>query len=445
MPAVSKVISAFDKEELINLCKLVKVNHEDLSVPELKRTLTSFFSKNPKQLSVIPGFYDLKLSTETEEPQGQQYNPGTSQNTDTSDLVVCQSKTTMTSPQKTNKSSIDDLLPIFQSLAQTIAQATSTRDTSNPHYFLQECNRRKLHFSGDREEDVNLFLQNFDKVADLFAISDDNKRKFLPELLRGNAAVWHRSNSTQWNTWSELVHALETVYCKFESDIQRKIDLLQRTQAHLETMDHFTASVKSLNTKLKKPLTDDELLELIKQNIHPDYVDFIYNKNPSTLQELEKLAREFEKRKNLKKAYRPPPGKLLTDEEFGDLSLHKKESTSGNFTPNKNFYKTKTAATQIECGTIPRIEEGQQIVFTTPVRTTSTSPVPASTQSTQTGSINKICCYNCKQLGHVFQNCRLPRRIFCYHCGKDDVFSPDCDCASYKSYTNVVNSRGTLN
>lgn len=40
-------------------------------------------------------------------------------------------------------------------------------------------------------------------------------------------------------------------------------------------------------------------------------------------------------------------------------------------------------------------------------------------------------CWNCETVGHRYQDCLAPRRIFCYGCGKVDTYKPHCvNCIS---------------
>lgn len=40
----------------------------------------------------------------------------------------------------------------------------------------------------------------------------------------------------------------------------------------------------------------------------------------------------------------------------------------------------------------------------------------------------KIACWNCKRTGHRRINCRLPPKIFCSYCQKEDIRTKDCRC-----------------
>lgn len=45
-----------------------------------------------------------------------------------------------------------------------------------------------------------------------------------------------------------------------------------------------------------------------------------------------------------------------------------------------------------------------------------------------------VCCWNCDQPGHYWDDCLQDRKIFCYGCGAKETFKPKCQkCLSRKS------------
>lgn len=51
-------------------------------------------------------------------------------------------------------------------------------------------------------------------------------------------------------------------------------------------------------------------------------------------------------------------------------------------------------------------------------------PVPAvdvEATSSSSHSSQSLTCWNCQQAGHSYQRCSLPRKRFCYRCGRADV------------------------
>lgn len=412
MPSITKHIDSLAKDELVNLCSIVSIDATDRTVPELKNLLNHFFKTNPDKTSLIPGFLVLqKPSSNTTTAVGAVNNAATS--------VGSQSL------------SVNDLLPIFQSLAGSIAAAlpNNNNNSSSPHLFLQECSRRHLKFSGERSENISSFLRSFNKAAELFNFKDEDKLKCLPELLQGNAAVWYKVNKNKFLSWVTLVKELNDVYGKFHSEKQAKLDLLQRTQVYQESIDHFVSCLQDLNNKLCVPLSDSELLSLTLENIHPDYMDVFLMRTPQTIEELKREGREAEVRKYRKKSYRPPPSRLLVDDEFGDLSTPNKDikSTPSNVTPPRFGARVRTTASQVQDevsvpDTQVNVNEIDNELEVLAVNK------PTSTYKSESGSNVVVTCWNCRVTGHRYSDCREPRQVFCYRCGRPNVYSPDCTC-----------------
>ena len=331
MPSLSKSLDALNSAELNRLSKLVSVDCSEHTTAETRKILYKFFLANPDQLHHVPGF-------ETSSPrilEGETIPP------------------TFTMPEDTKP------------------------PTSLILDMLKECGRRNIKFSGERSENVNTFIRELDKVSKLFYIDDIYKIQVLKELLSGPAALWIQANFANCQNLVLLVNALKENYKSYCSETQREIDLLQRSQAPGENISSFVACVKVINSRLEKPKSIEDCLRICLSNLHPQYLDVLYEPEPTSFGELERRGAALEKKRAMKDAYHPPPMRLLNDEEFGKVC----------------------------------------------------SP---SNQRSEISLINvkgqKLSCWNCLKDGHGFQNCREERRIFCYKCGKQNVYSPDCKC-----------------
>lgn len=45
-------------------------------------------------------------------------------------------------------------------------------------------------------------------------------------------------------------------------------------------------------------------------------------------------------------------------------------------------------------------------------------------------------CFNCKEIGHIYEDCLAPRTVFCYGCGLSNVYKPQCPKCSPSSSGN---------
>lgn len=391
MPSIFKYIDSLNKSELLILAEKENLDLSNLTVPDMKGKLVSHYTKNPDQLANIPGFTEFRPGSPI---------PSTSQET-------------------------MDLPGAFLSLASAIRSSTDTRQNRNHMYLaLKEIKTRKISFSGALNEDVEMFIKQFDKVVEFYQLTDFERLKVLFEILQGQAGVLFQANEDSITDIDEAEDLLKTVFRKQISDKQLRINMLLRSMADLEKIDVYISVMQNMNAKLKKPLTEEELYELIRDGVHPSYADSLEIHKPTNLESLTTCCRAFELKRDRKKQYSQPPPHLMIDEEFGNLTV----------SSHKKFVKPQVSCFQQE-------EEITEEV--TACMATKPKPKPTSRHvatQTQSESEKKPSphCWNCDFPGHQFMQCKAPRKIFCYSCGKKDTYANQCEC----NPTKPLNTKG---
>lgn len=57
-----------------------------------------------------------------------------------------------------------------------------------------------------------------------------------------------------------------------------------------------------------------------------------------------------------------------------------------------------------------------------------------------------LICWNCKKEGHRYQDCLAERRVFCYGCGADKIYKPNCArCQAKNSKGSTLFSHRQMN
>ncbi|KAI8119871.1 hypothetical protein CVS40_8788, partial [Lucilia cuprina] len=176
-------------------------------------------------------------------------------------------------------------------------------------------------------------------------------------------------------------------------DSRTDIDFLElirdRKQKPNESFDSFYEAVNELVDRLKTPIEDTTLVEILRRNLLPDIQHEILNTQIYTVQHLRDVCRRREffmadiRRKHGVGFSRAPP-------------IHKRISEI-----DREF-----------------MDETEESVVC---------------DGDEVAELNLV-CWNCQKPGHRYQDCLSVRTIFCYGCGKADTYKPNCKhCQSKNS------------
>lgn len=230
-----------------------------------------------------------------------------------------------------------------------------------------------IKFTGDSS---GLKLSDFLNQVEIMATAEEASPA---ELLRsaiylfdGFAKTWYMANRTKYMRWSELVAALRTQFLPKDWDYWLLKDIENRVQKNDESFGVFLAVMELMFQELPYVVPERQKVSIVRRNLLPAYQDRL------ALYETETLAR-------------------------------------------LNF-------------ACDRIEQSQYSTFRRPQNLDFQASVPVSNPAMREErvSIPQLAdyrCFNCKRTGHHFNDCREPRRKFCFRCGKPDVVSLHCDCA----------------
>lgn len=243
-----------------------------------------------------------------------------------------------------------------------------------------------LKFSGDDNTSVGAFLADVEdrRVAnhmtyrDLFHASG--------ELLTGSALTVYRSSRGRIKDWQGLEKKLR---CAFQDpDYDRRLlrEIENRKQGSEESAIVYISKMRSLFQRLAKPKSEEEMLEIIEENVLPDYQSALSLQSYNTIEELEKILQCLEKGRLRAQRYDSKPMRTVLEPDLA--------------------YKPRTK------------KDGVKISAMKPASTFMENKSFQPKQATK--------CWNCKELGHRHANCTKPKSIFCYGCGKTGTTKPKC-------------------
>lgn len=254
-----------------------------------------------------------------------------------------------------------------------------------PDKVLQTISNWKIKFSGSTNcLSVDSFIDRVEALTAQTLYGDfELLCNYAGSLFEGKATDWfwrfHQRDPRI--TWPKLCKALREQYRDSRTDIDFLEMVRDRKQKPNETFDSFYEAVNELVDRLRTPIEDTTLVEILRRNLLPDIQHEILNTQIYTVQHLRDVCRRREffmadiRRKHGVSISRAPPiQKRISeiDRDFGD-------------------------------------EPEESLVC----------------ESGEVAEVNLI-CWNCQKPGHRYQDCLSVRTIFCYGCGKVDTYKPNC-------------------
>lgn len=258
-----------------------------------------------------------------------------------------------------------------------------------------------LKFSGDDNTSVGAFLAD---VEDRRVANHMTFRELFHaagELFTGSALVVYRSCRGRIKDWQGLETKL--LYAFQDPDYDRRLmrEIENRKQGAEETVTVYIAKMRSLFSRLTRPKSEEDMLDIIEENVLPEYQSALCLQNFRNVDELEVILRSLEKGRLRAQRYDTKPQRSLLEPDLAYKPRIKKDNIKVSFVESSN---------------------------------------PSLNRSNHQRSKNSFTCWNCHKPGHVFSDCFKPKTMFCYGCGKENTTKLKCPSCSSKTTNNLGNS-----
>lgn len=206
---------------------------------------------------------------------------------------------------------------------------------------------------------------------------------------------WRHRNSVGQIEWDGLCNALRVHFNDHLSDLDVREMLRERKQNLNECFDDFYHSILQLCDRLKYPLSEQEMVEILRRNLKPYLrreLFYLQINSVSHLRQLilrrETLGLELDRNQ---KVFRRQINEVDLDENLEDDKLFEDVCEIGK-----------------------QREEGR--------------------------GNEKTICWNCRKDGHRYIDCLEDRTIFCYGCGLVGVCRPQCEKCQGNAKVSVSNN-----
>lgn len=255
----------------------------------------------------------------------------------------------------------------------------------------------KLKYDG--KSCVRNFIQRITEIQASRNVSDTQMFSLASEIFLGNALNWFRSVKDTFTEWKVLLSSLKETFDEPGCDFRLIQQIYSHKQKEDESFTDFMSTMASFFSKLSKPMSEENKLDILLNNIKPCYTPTL-----ATFTKIESLETLRTICKN-----------------FDDIHtrLSNKPSCSNSSDNSKQFFKKSFS-----------LDKG--INVTSNSNRVNLSPVSSQIFKTNTHVVNF--CRKCRSREHNINNCPLKDKIFCFRCGTLGVKTPQCPKCS-KSFS----------
>jgi len=279
--------------------------------------------------------------------------------------------------------------------------------TMPPAKVFELLNRWKVEFSGQREKDVKEFVARIDDALASFPIREEDLLGILRGCLKDTALLWYRGKD--FSCWNTARKAFRSRFADLDFQPSLEAEIFTRTQGRYESISEFLSKMDALFSKTIPPWPQSRRLQVVYRNLLPKFRIGLRFDECLTLDELEGMLRRQEKNMECSRSWQPP----RRPEESVCLSSAYKEpaGTARDSKPN--------VVNALDGGELP-VDKEEFSEEDPEMLDALGRPKPRG----KFGRENR--CFNCKQAGHQFRECKEPPTLFCYRCGKVGVTTIDC-------------------
>lgn len=299
----------------------------------------------------------------------------------------------------------------------------------------------QVKFNGDGKNLYN-FLERISELAQSRKVNVEDLFNSAAELFTGDAFIWYKSIKSSITDWQTLISRLKKDF--LHSDIEDDLwdQIKGRKQKRSESVAVFIAHMQILFSRLSSPPAETTKIKHIRKNLLPEYITQLALSEVNHVDDLAKLCRKLEEASYIKNKNhsvheirvgefsnvhhsrdsnnlsRPPNNNKNSKDNFnipkhnfskpkGNNSSNKPREFNSSGHPSKNDFKNHKQRNRN-------------------FNNSGSSSNDKSDHQNSEQSQNPIVCWNCGFPNHLYDNCMLKRKIFCFKCGRKDVKVNSC-------------------
>lgn len=229
------------------------------------------------------------------------------------------------------------------------------------------------------ERDILTFLEQIEDLRVARGANYQNLFESSTDLFSKEAIHFCRIAKSKTYNWEGFVKLLKAEFLPLNYQVESEQKFQNSNQGNADIFTYLT-EVETLAKKLERPVSEQELIQVILRGIQPYFASILIASEYSTLEELKHKCKRIHELKIRNSSYRAQSKALNTIAD---------------------------QLTQMN------------------VETTNDSASPANNASINAANF-ELTCWNCNQKNHRYSECHAERKIFCFACGYPGVYKDKC-------------------
>lgn len=274
----------------------------------------------------------------------------------------------------------------------------------------------KLKFNG--KTCVRSFIQKIQEFVESRNITYEKLLSYGYEIFTDDALHWYRQVRSNITSWEELCKLLKTDFSQSDYDYRLFNEIRARTQGEHENISIYIAIMHGMFSRLSVSPSEEDKLEILLHNVRPTYASTLAaSPTINTINDLKSICKNFENIQSRSAQFHEPP--QVTSQTLAPEFAYK--NNTSNQQQNRTYTNNNTHQTSRKT---PFVQPNRGYNNFTQQKSYNNNFHRVAAVANQTKF--PFTCPRCRTNNHDLYQCKAPRTILCFQCGKKDVRLPQC-------------------
>lgn len=271
-------------------------------------------------------------------------------------------------------------------------------------------------FSGEEasSDKKDVSAPEFLRAVELFRKSESYSKQdtlsFMSTLLRGTAKRWWMNQSDRVTSYRQFQKVFREQWLDDDFETNAFMDVVAYRQTNESVKQYLVNFETKVSYCLPRP-SDRQLVSILLRNLSEEYRKDVDLKEPKTISDIRKICKKIDR--NQEKRSKPPRSDKYHERE-------RPYKYSSEKTRDRHAFAVECLGADYETDD----DESKLSPFEVCLVNKISDGETGSEAHQQTKEFR---CFNCKQLGHAWRQCKSPiEEPFCMHCGLEGVKITNC-------------------